>query len=77
MSNTIRKPRKRPRVKSSNFRTLGWLIRREAMFRIVQRARVDWGPSAERVYWANIQTPVAELATRHILRDFPERRYYP
>lgn len=35
MSNTIRRPRKRPRRRSSSLRVLFWLIRREAAFTVL------------------------------------------
>lgn len=33
--NTLRKPRKRPRVDSVSFRTFGWLLEREAAYQML------------------------------------------
>lgn len=77
MSNTVRRPRKRPRVKSCSFRTLGWLIRREAAWCILQH-----DPDSARnsrlcirfLSWDNRQ--LASKINRTLLY-VPHRRYYP
>lgn len=74
MSNTIRRPRKRPRKRSSNFRSLWWLVRQEAAFQILwgdvslsirEQLRVSFGSLDGRY--------VARQVARH-LRTFPARR---
>jgi hypothetical protein len=77
MSNTVRQPRKRPRVKSCNFTTLGWLIRREAAFVIEVRYSSADAPSWRRRWWATLSTQAVERRARAMLALDPPRRYYP
>lgn len=42
MGNTIRRPRRRPRVKSVNFRALWWLVRWEACWAVWRVHAVPW-----------------------------------
>jgi len=77
VSNTIRKTRKRPRVRSCNFRTLGWLIRREAAWRIRQGFRPEpWDREVRfalmRESWQFCHRRVAA-----VLHYNEARRYYP
>jgi len=75
--NTIRKPRKRPRVKSSSFKTLGWLIRREAMWNIRQGWQPQpWDPEVRRVFMRE-RTDHCERRARAVLNFNGARRYYP
>jgi len=77
MSNTIRQGRKRPRVKSCNFRTLGWLIRREAMWNIRHWWKPrPWEPD-ERGAFMRERTDHCERRARAVLNFNEARRYYP
>jgi len=77
MSNTIRKGRKRPRVRSCSFRTLGWLIRREAAIRILLPVAADLPHTHARAWILGLDwREVTALAAKR-LRFNPERRYHP
>lgn len=77
MSNTIRKPRKRPRVKSCSFLALGWLIRHEAAFRILNPNPPGWAERGSRARWSRIETQDIERTAQRLIKQFPKRRYYP
>lgn len=77
MSNTIRRPRKRPRVRSCSFRTLGWLIRREAAWNIARGSEDELGARYSRRIFAMRTTPSIERSARLWIRHFPQLRYYP
>jgi hypothetical protein len=75
--NTIRRPRARPRVRSVNFRTLWWLLVREAYVQIM------WAP-AHPVDTAWPRSHMARRTTWWLrrngeahLREYPGRRYRP
>ena len=77
MSNTVRRPRKRPRVRSYNFRTLGWLIRREAAW-LILRGSPSWEDrQVSRGSFAQYRTDVLARQATRILWALPKRRYYP
>ena len=75
--NTIRRPRKRPRKRSVNLRTLGWLLIREAYTCITFRASAP-AHSFTRRYIAEAHT-TAQLDrwAAELIRREPSRRYYP
>lgn len=77
MSNTIRRPRKRPRVTSVNFRTLGWLIRREAAAAVWFGPRRAHAHQHELHQFMQYTTTALKARTEWILLHHPERRYYP
>lgn len=73
----IERTRKRPRVRSSSFRTLGWLVTREAAFAIL------WGDVEAshrqrlRVRFCGLDSRyVQRQAARHLQR-YPGRRFHP
>ncbi len=74
--NTIRRPRKRPRVKSVSFKTLWWLVVREAA------ALVWFGPRRSRASRNELEslllypTYALKCRTRSIIEQHPERRYW-
>lgn len=76
--NTIRKARRRPRVRSVNFKTLGWLIRREAAWRILRHftgaTEISGGARAD---FVQLTTRAADRAARRRLAADPVARYYP
>jgi hypothetical protein len=73
----IARTRRRPRVRSCSFRTLGWLIRREAALRILRPGSAHHVHTAERALFCRLDyRRVAALATR-ALRDQPHRKDYP
>jgi len=73
----IARRRKRPRVTSSSFRTLGWLIRREAAFTILVGAADAERRSRIAVKFVKISTRDAEWSARAALKLDQARRYYP
>jgi len=76
--NTITAPRRRPRVRSTNFKTLGWLIRREAAWRIlIHYTDADRGPSWGRTKFGTLDTPTADREARRRMRHDPATRFYP
>lgn len=77
MSNTIRRPRKRPRVRSCSFRTLGWLIRREAAYRIYRKCYVATPRAKLREWVCSVETTQLQRGVLVLLREDPTRRYYP
>jgi hypothetical protein len=74
--NTIRHPRRRPRVHSTNFRTLGWLIRREAAWRILRHFTGNGTPYA-RAEFARLTTREVDRAARNRLAVDTVARYSP
>jgi len=76
--NTFRRPRKRPRDKSVNFRTFGWVVLREAFIRVTEHA----APTAlsERLRREAVRDSsdkwVREVGQAFI-RSNPERRFRP
>lgn len=75
--NTIRKGRKRPRVKSCNFQTLGWLIRREAVWNIRHGWRRQPWDEELRAMVMRERTDHGERRARAVLHWNEARRYYP
>lgn len=77
MSNSIRRPRKRPRVTSCNFRALWWLVRMEAAFLI----RCPWARGAgiaEVKRQIVLEAPSTRWARAYRTLDLNDaRRYYP
>jgi hypothetical protein len=75
--NTLDRPRKRPRKLSVNFRTLWWLLVREAFVRVYYRTE------SSRCYQHQLDAVRSSETHRligrasQILRYQPERRYYP
>ena len=66
MSNTVRRPRRRPREDSCAWVTLGWLLRRTAAFALVESSMPPQMHLAWRRYFA-------ESSAEHVAR-FVERR---
>lgn len=75
--NSIRRPRKRPRVRSVNFRVFGWLLVREAYLRIRFPQRGEWGNTWIRHDLVDSPTHVLRRRAERILRLNESRRYYP
>jgi len=77
MSNTIRRPRKRPRVRSMNFRSLWWLIQREAAARIIDPQAVHLIDLSDQLRFSRLPTfRVCEKAGRILVLN-EARRIYP
>jgi hypothetical protein len=66
MSNTVRRPRKRPRAESCAWTTFGWLLRRTAAFATVQYSLAPPLERAWRVY-------LAESSAAHVAAFFARR----
>lgn len=73
----IARRRKRPRVTSCSFRTLGWLIRREAAYRILVLRHEPEHRTRIAVAFVKKSTRDVEWAARAALKLEPERRYRP
>ncbi len=81
--NTIRKARKRPRVRSVNFKTLGWLIRRVAAYNVLVRAPLQYTKDPFVVRWRKGQfaddyttDDLARIVSR-VLDLYPRLRTWP
>lgn len=75
--NSIRRPRKRPRVRSVSFRVLGWLLVREAYVRIHRGRPLDVDDRASRRTIMKIHTHVLRRSAERIMVVNDARRYYP
>ena len=73
----IARRRKRPRVKSCTFHTLGWLIRREAALRIIWPEPEQLGNRRIRARLCSLDTRRLLRAVGHELHHNPKRRHYP
>lgn len=74
--NTIRRPRRRPRVRSVNFRTLWWLLKREAALCIMQPARARFPNTVIRQQLAGADTfRLRGWVAGYLLAD-SRRRFY-
>jgi len=75
--NTIRLPRKRPRVTSTNWRTFAWLVHREACLHIVYPHDGRPGELAAARAWAyRWRRSGMDRVSLNLLKFFPERRWY-
>jgi len=75
--NSIRRPRRRPRVRSCNFRSLWWLVAREAAWVVVTGSYVGTFAAGSRRLFALPSTDqVVRRAWREIER-YPGSAYYP
>jgi len=77
MSNTIRKGRKRPRVRSYSFRTLGWLIRREAALAVLSNHQTPANPSYSRYWISGLDGRLLARRVADFIRREPSRRFTP
>jgi hypothetical protein len=73
----ITRRRKRPRVRSVSFKTLGWLIRREASFLVAHHPYGSLPLTFERRAWLRLDTPDCERTALAYTKRFPRRRYFP
>lgn len=74
--NTLRRPRRRPRVESVNFRTLWWVLAREAAWRVIEpdlHVHIDRLPY--RSWLRDISTDEIRRHVARVLRDAPSRRF--
>jgi len=70
--NTLRRPRRRPRVDSLSFRTLAWLLVREAYVLAVNGRPVD-----ARLDW-RFRTTLLSYPTSYIMRRYAQYvRHHP
>lgn len=76
--NTIKRPRRRPRVDSVNFRALGWLVTREAALRVIAPYAIG-GPneSTARADLVSVPTETIQRRVRRWLNFRPDRRISP
>ena len=77
MGKSIRKPRGRPRVRSVNFRTLWWLLRVEATWRICYRYVLPETVPRTRNLWRLGPMDTRTRMAYRLLAKQPERRFYP
>jgi len=75
--NTIRRPRKRPRVKSVNFRTLWWLLVREAYWSIASLPQLPAFGARLRRNLAKRPTWWVRRRAEEFLALWPTRRFRP
>lgn len=76
--NSVRRPRRRPRDRSVNFRTLWWVLLREAAVRVCYRRSMGTGAEHQaRLACSGRESAVIRKITEGILRERPERRYFP
>lgn len=76
--NSIRRPRRRPRIGSVNFRTLWWVLTREAVLRIAYPLSLG-APTERQARQAcsgNDTQRVAQFG-REIIKLKPERQWWP
>lgn len=73
----IGRRRRRPRVRSSSFRTLWWLVRREAALRILCPDHVDVGPSYARRWLLELDGRELARLVELRVRVYPAARFYP
>ena len=75
--NSIRRPRMRPRVRSTNWRTFAWLVEREAYLRIVNAVpHCAYCEKDQRQYVARARPDGMRRASTNLLKVYPERRFY-
>lgn len=76
--NSIRRPRRRPRVRSVNFRTLWWVLAREAAFAVCYQ---DGLGEPWELYWrrhlARMSTDRVRRYAEHVIAVDPPRRFIP
>jgi len=78
MSNTIRRARRRPRVRSINWRTFGWLLLRVAVLNIHEGDFRDRTAKGDlRRYLRDMQSHRVRSLGRFLLVNNPERRIRP
>jgi hypothetical protein len=76
--NSIRRPRRRPRIGSVNFKSLWWVLTREAVIRVAYPAVMNT-PSEDRARATCVGHETADIRRlgEAILRARPERREWP
>jgi hypothetical protein len=76
--NTIRRPRRRPRLESINFRTLWWLVGFEASYLVWCRYKngASVNTTARASYWSYHRVTWRHV-TRRILATYPKLRELP
>ena len=75
MSNTIRQPRKRPRRTSVNFRSLWWLLAREAAWQILCKRQGYTLPPYTRQSFATARGCAVSRLAKRMLYYHPGRRW--
>lgn len=75
--NSIRRPRNRPRVKSVNFRSFWWLVRRQAALQIIAGPLSNLVSDAFTRWVLHHRPDALRDRVARTLRDKPERRIYP
>jgi len=76
--NSIRRPRRRPRGQSVNFRSLWWVVLREAALRVCYRSSIGTAADVQaRLACSGRESArIAQIAWA-IIRERPERRFFP
>jgi len=74
--NSIRRPRRRPRVRSVSFRTFAWLLVREAYLRVWYPEQVEHAHTIVRRWVAMPATDRLVRASHRLFRREPDRRFF-
>jgi len=75
--NSIRRPRRRPRVDSVNFRVFEWVLLRESVLRLLWPSYEEWGGQRQARQWLAKKARNQVLAIgADFLSRYPERRYH-
>ena len=75
--NSIRRPRKRPRVESISFDSFAWVLVREAALRVCHRLLVSQLPeSGERAVLCSVPTSTLQSRVRRRLNFRPDLRWF-
>ncbi len=74
--NSLRRPRRRPRQSSVNFRVLGWLLVREGALRVCMAPAVGTSVTVWRRFLAERRPASIVRLVGSVLRRYPERRIF-
>lgn len=75
--NRLERPRRRPRVRSTSWQRLRWLVEREAALHVVYPRLTGWvQDQAARREARGWKAPQARGIVERLLKVFPERRWY-
>lgn len=75
--NSIRRARKRPRVKSCSFLTFGWLLIHEGAWRVITRTDAPEPNHPVREHWATLRSDQVRRTAEAIIHHDERRRYFP
>lgn len=71
----VRRPRRRPRVRSLSWKILGWVLVREAALRVLWPTYEQWGGStAARQWLCRMRTDHVREVFSTFVNRYPDRR---